>query len=104
MIASQDSSVLGTPVLESPQTMFSVSEANVTARFFEETDPANLGKDLPIGKSGNSRRNYMRLRREKVETFNRTMGDEAYDTPNEARITSSDVSQNALVTGGLDPV
>ena len=32
------------------------------------------------------------------------MGDETYDTPSEARMTTSDVSQNALVIGGLKSV
>ena len=84
--------------------MSSVSEANVAARRVEETDPRCLREDLPIGKSGDSQQNYTRLRRKKAHTVKRTMGDETYDTPSEARMTSSDVSQNALVIGGLKSV
>ena len=84
--------------------MSSVSEANVAARRVEETDPRCLREDLPIGKSGDSQQNYTRLRRKKAHTVKRTMSDETYDTPSEDGMTSSDVCQNALVTGGLKSV
>ena len=84
--------------------MSSVSEANVAARLVEETDLRCLREDLPIGKSGDSQQNYTRLRRKNAHTVKGTMGDETYDTPSEDRMTSSDVCQNALVTGGLKSV
>ena len=84
--------------------MSSVSEANVEARLVEETDPRCLREGLPIGKSGDSQQNCTRLRRKKAHTVKGAMGDKTYDTPSEARMTSSDVSQNALVIGGLKSV
>ena len=84
--------------------MSSVSEANVAARLVEETDLRYLREDLPIGKSGDSQQNYTRLQRKKAHTVKGTIGNKTYDTPSEARMTSSDVSQNSLVTGGLKSV
>ena len=79
--------------------MSTVSEANVAAKLVEETDPRYLRKDLAIGKSGHFKQNDIRLRREKVHRGKGTTGN---DTPSKARMTSSDVSQNVLVTGGLE--
>ena len=84
--------------------MFSVSEANVAARLVEETDPRCSREDLPIGKSGDSQQNYTKLRRKKAHTVKGAMCDETYDTSSEARMTSSDVSQISLVSGGLKSV
>ena len=60
--------------------MFTVSEANVAAKLVEEIDPRLLRKDLEMGKSGHSKQNDIRLRREKVHTGKGTTGD---DTPSE---------------------
>ena len=84
--------------------MSSVSEANIAARLIEETDLRYLREDLPIGKSGDSQQNYTRLQRKKAHTVKGTMSDETYHTPTEDGMTSSDVCQNALVTGGLKSV
>ena len=84
--------------------MSSVSEANVAARLVEETDLRYLREDLPIGKSGDSQQNYTTLQRKKAHTVKGTMSDKTYDTRSEDRMTSSDVSQNSLVTGGLKSV